>query len=302
MQDKILSFLKTNGPSTNIDICKGIQLQSYVVDALLSSMVGKTIKKSHKRLGSTRVYYLQGQEERARMRVYKSLEPDQQAFLKKLENVRVISGEEISEEQIEEWQDFMLPFSHNGRQAWHWFEINQSAAKKLLKPAAGSPSVSTQPRVVSAPAAPKPAARPAEKPQAKPATKGKGGAKVLKADDVKAKKTPKVKVPEAGFADKVALWLQSQGSTIGEKKEEKDGFEIEAMMPTALGEQTYLVIVKTPKKKKLGTGDVSDAYSKAVSRKAPVILVSSTGFAKSAEKFWAKGYKNLLTLIDGKNL
>lgn len=317
MNEKILSFLKSNGPSTNIDICKAIGLQSYVVDALLADMAGKTIKKSHKRLGSTRVYYLSGQEEKARMRVYKSLEEDQQGFLKKLEQKQVLDEADISIEQIEEWQDFMLPFSNQGRQAWHWFEMSEDAAKKLLKPASSPSSQALTLTRRSAPApkeSPKPASPKPEsqKPKSqtqtsqKPASpkagdsKSKGSADVVKADEKQ--DAAKVKVPEAGFSDRVALWLQSQGAKIIAQSEDKEGFEIETAMPTPLGEQAYLVVVKTPKKKKLNTEDIADAYSKAVSKKVPVILVSSTGFAKSAEKSWSKKYKNIITLIDGKNL
>ena len=295
MNDKVLSFLKSNGPSTNVDISRGLGLQTYIIDALLTDMLGKqSIRKSFKRLGSTRVYYLPGQEERARIRVFNSLEPEQQDFLKQLQKRQVITDEQLSEEDMEEWQDFMVPLEEGATLAWHWFEVSPSAAKKLLGPSVkvsgGAGLHKKQPRAVPTPTAKKPA-------------KGKGNvgkARVVGAQEKPQK--PEIKSVEAGFADKVAFWLQSQGAQVLSESDSRDGYEIEVTMPTPLGQQAYLVVVKTPKKKKLGTGDVSDAYSKAVSRKAPVILVSSTGFAKSAEKFWSKGYENLLTLIDGKNL
>ncbi len=55
-------------------------------------------------------------------------------------------------------------------------------------------------------------------------------------------------------------------------------------------------------KKKVGITDVSRAFARTVQEKSPVILVSATGFSKSARNFWKKEYKDIITLVDGQEL
>ena len=79
-------------------------------------------------------------------------------------------------------------------------------------------------------------------------------------------------------------------------------FEIEAVLPNAIGQQKYLILALNFKKKQAGVGDISKAFTRAIQVKSPVILLSATGFSKSAHSFWEKEYKNMVSLVDGQDL
>lgn len=87
------------------------------------------------------------------------------------------------------------------------------------------------------------------------------------------------------------------------KETSKDcAYELKAVLPNALGMQKYLIIALNYPKKTVGISDISRAFTRAMQEKSPVILVSATGFAKSARSFWKKEYKDLITLVDGQEL
>ena len=267
MQEQIASFLKQNGPSTHFDIASGTHIDSLIVSAVLSEMGSKNaVKISNKRLGSTRIYYLPGQHDAAKVKIFKSLEQNEQNFLKELQKRKVIIEGDFPMEVISEFGDFLLEFTYGGKRAWYWFEISSEEALKCL----GKHKAPT-----------------------------KTEAKLVK-------KIETVEAPKplsTTYLQRVTGWLGTNGALITHTKEvSKNEWEVEVSLQTPLGNQTYLVMVKDPKKKKLGTADVSEAYAKAVEKKMPVILVGSKGVTKSAEKFWDKGYKNLITLVDGKDM
>ena len=79
-------------------------------------------------------------------------------------------------------------------------------------------------------------------------------------------------------------------------------YELEVRVPTKLGKQTYLVRVIDHGKKALGQKELSDVGMEAVSKRMPAIIISKTGFAKSAKKYWEKELEDLVTLVDKNDL
>ena len=72
---KIISILKTKGPSLPIQIAKEIGISSLFISAILSELANeKRIKISHLKVGGSPLYFLQEQEEQLE-KFYKFLHP-----------------------------------------------------------------------------------------------------------------------------------------------------------------------------------------------------------------------------------
>ena len=63
-RDKVLEFVKRNGPVLPIQISKEIRVDTMFSGAMLSELVneGKVIVTKHLRVGGSPLYYVQGQE------------------------------------------------------------------------------------------------------------------------------------------------------------------------------------------------------------------------------------------------
>ena len=62
-KEKIISFIKDNGPSLPVRIAKTIEMEPVFASAILSELLNeKRIKMSNLRVGSSSLYLLQGQE------------------------------------------------------------------------------------------------------------------------------------------------------------------------------------------------------------------------------------------------
>jgi len=74
-------------------------------------------------------------------------------------------------------------------------------------------------------------------------------------------------------------------------------YELKVSAPSAVGTQNYLVKVLDFHKKKVSAKDIYKLGMEAISRKTPVIVISSTGFAKTAVKKWKEELKDFMILM-----
>ncbi|MFH1786129.1 MAG: hypothetical protein ABH829_00545 [archaeon] len=286
MKDKILEYVKSHGPCTPVEIAQKLSLNSMIASAVTADLIGKGILKSRKNVGSQNLYFTPSQADKARIRIFQSMEEREQRFLKELQNKKVILEGDYQNRLIEEFSDFLEEFDFGDKRAWKWFEISSSEALDALKRRLGK---SDKPKSEAkaeklAPSASLP--KPVKLPLPKPAQRA---AKIIGGES---------------YADIVVEWLESQGAKVGEVEEiKKDKYwRFTASVPTPLGSQKYLVIVIKETKREAGAKDIKAAFDSAVKDKLPVIMVSSTGFAKSAEKSWSKDYRNMISLVDARTL
>ena len=323
MEEKILQYIKTHGPSTEIEVAAGVGTNSMVASAILATLHNtKKISQSKKRLGSVRVYFMPNQLQQARKRVLKGLDPGEINILKELQQKGKILPGQYPDSVLEEFGDFLIASSHNGQRAWEWFE-GAGKGKPVSAPTESVPQAEQTPgqRALDRLARwksevtqvkPKDLAQQAEVQESVPAPKQPQFTRVEASPKAKPKVSQPKKAPdifkvekakEGNYSDLVSQWVTGLGGEI--KSVEQDGKKqwlLDALVPTPLGKQQYLVIAIQEKKKKVGVTGVSKAFNKAIREKTPIILVSATGFAKAAETFWKKEYKGMITLVDGKNI
>ena len=279
LKKQIIDYVRKKGPSTPIDVAVGTGLNSIVVSAIISdTLPKKQLLRNCKRIGSSYIYYLPEQRDRMRSKTLEFLDENEKKFLKQLERKKVFLSGDMPEEVVSEYGDFLTEFTFGGKKAWHWFGISSNEALKILE----SRAKEKKPIV----------------PEVKKPKKPKK----------KEEKVPVIKVEkeseDKNYASLVRGWLTELGAEMRDFRELSKGteYEMDVMMPTPLGTQRYLLVVLNYSKRKVNVGDVSKAFTKVMQQKIPVILVSATGFAKNAEKFWKREYKGLVTLVDGREL
>lgn len=74
-------------------------------------------------------------------------------------------------------------------------------------------------------------------------------------------------------------------------------YELEISVPTALGKQGYLVKIFDQQKKPVSAKDIFSIGMDGVTRKIPVIAISSSGFATTAVKKWKEELKDFMILM-----
>ena len=77
---------------------------------------------------------------------------------------------------------------------------------------------------------------------------------------------------------------------------------MEVRVPTPLGKQTYIVRVLDYGKKAINQSVLSGIGMDAIGKRVPAIVISKTGFAKSAKKYWEKELKDLVILVSKDDL
>jgi len=148
-KQQILDFIKKKGPSTPNDITRGTGMNSLIVSAMLSDAnERKQLGKSFMRIGSSHLYFTVDQKDKARARLFNSMDDSQKSFLKDLESRKVILDSEIDEESITQYCDFLNGFTLGENKAWHWFELDGQNALKLVEVKMRAASAAAEPAPV----------------------------------------------------------------------------------------------------------------------------------------------------------
>ena len=109
---------------------------------------------------------------------------------------------------------------------------------------------------------------------------------------------------EGDFGAIVLRWLETQDIDVRSENSvpDENTYELEVKVPTPLGRQTYMVKILDFPKKPASQNDVAAIGTEAVTRRVPAMVISSTGFAKTAIKYVDKELRDLVFLIDKNDL
>ncbi|MBI4116859.1 hypothetical protein HY449_03895 [Candidatus Pacearchaeota archaeon] len=128
VKDRILYYLKTKGPSLPIHISKAIGYNLLFSSAFISEMLSeKSVKMSHMRIGSSPLYFLEGQEsmlERFSEHL-KSREKDAFNLLKEKKLLKDSEQEPAIRVALRAIRDFAIPFTHNEEGYWKYFTASE---------------------------------------------------------------------------------------------------------------------------------------------------------------------------------
>ncbi|MEM3092021.1 MAG: hypothetical protein QXX55_01320 [Candidatus Pacearchaeota archaeon] len=129
IKDKIIFFIKTNGPSLPVHIAKYIKSDILFTSAFLSELISeKLIKISNIKIGNSPLYYLAGQEySLERFSNYlKSKEKEAFNLLKEKKFLKDSALPPAIRVALRSIKDFAIPFKNNEELFWRYFTIPES--------------------------------------------------------------------------------------------------------------------------------------------------------------------------------
>jgi len=132
IKEKIISILKMNGPSLPIHIAKAINQTTLFTSAFLSELLSdKKIKISNMRIGSSPVYFIQGQKSKLERfsEHLKSKEKEAFSLLKEKKFLKDSIQEPAIRVALREIKDFAIAFKKENEIFWRYFIIPESEFK-----------------------------------------------------------------------------------------------------------------------------------------------------------------------------
>jgi len=137
MRDRILQLVQIKGPLLPVDIRSELKIDFMFVGAYLSELLkaGK-IKTSHAKIGSSSLYYVEGQEKYLEQ-LRSHLHPKLQQTYDLLKERKILADKELTEvmkSAMREMKDFAVPLTVNKTELfWKFFTVSQDEAISLIK-------------------------------------------------------------------------------------------------------------------------------------------------------------------------
>ena len=128
IKDKILDFLKTNGPSLPVQISRHISMDSIFASAFLSELLSEQkLKISSMKVGGSPLYYVNGTEEKLEKysEYLKSKEKEAYELLKEKKFLKDKNQETAIRVALRSIKDFAKPFEYKENLIWRYFLKNK---------------------------------------------------------------------------------------------------------------------------------------------------------------------------------
>jgi hypothetical protein len=266
MKDKIIEFIKENGPSLPVQVVSKIGGDSFIANAYLSELVdSKALLQSSEKVGSVPLYYLAGQE--------KLMEKK----LKDL-NFTVKTARTFQKKRVEDTPELDAK-RDNFNKRLEKIEAEESQRKETKKSALERARelikrTVKRPRVVEIPRVEVPVR--VERPRVEVRLK------VSKPMRPKIERPEDVKAPS--FSKNALDFLEGLNVDILKSEKIKDNsgaFIIRA--PSSVGPLKFYV--KLWSKKRLNKSDIAESYALALEKKMPVIILTNGTVAKTTRKY-----------------
>ncbi len=328
LQDTVLDIVKDMGPLLPAEIVSevskrtGQQRDMFFIGAVLSELISAgNVKMSHAKIGGSRLYYFQGQEEKL-SKLYDYLNDKEKKAYDLLVENKVLRGAEQEPAirvALSQLKDFSKPIEVKLKETetfwrWHLFPIEE--AKKSIKEIVSkeidalrdegkskTPEMEAKPTrheepIVQQPSAEHRQEKPKEKQKNEEAT---GGfiAPQPKAHEKQAKLSDTSDVDDDDFGKNAKDFLISKKARILSgnilKKSSECEFEVEA--ESALGVIRMYVFAKS--KKKLNETDLGYAYVRAKNRNLELCFLSPGELTKKAKDMLDDELKSIVFLKMG---
>ncbi len=261
MKEKIVEFIRENGPTLPVQIVSKTGGNSFVASAYLSDLVDKKeILQSDERIGSVPLYYLKGQEDLLKEKI-----ADLNLSVKTARNFqkkKVVETPDLESKR----KDFDRRLKMIEDEETHREEKKKSAldkARELIKKTVQKPRIEVPRLKLEVP-------KPIEQP------------KIEKLVEVRPKVVETIEEPT--FSKRASEFLETSGVEILKSENltaNSGAFIVRA--PSSVGPLKFYV--KLWSKKRLNKSDVAESYALALEKKLPVIILTNGTVAKTTRKY-----------------
>jgi len=260
MKEKIIELIKKLGPIVPTDISKELGVDSYIVSAVLSELVRDgSIFYSHKKMTTSPLYYIKGQEDLVMKRLIPTLKIPEINILEFFSKNKLVSRDNLEPQQrymVDDLKDFIAPIflkiDGEDKVFFKHFSITESEIREKFSEWKQKQN----------------------KPKAEPKAAMKSQQKISEFGEIKAEKLERIDAASDKFFEKNDLSIVKLD--IVKKSTE---FDFVAKQNSSVG-QTFFV--KYLKKASVNESDISRAYAIAQSKKMPCIILISGKLPKKA--------------------
>src|SRR3989344_3852489 len=285
-REKIVSFIKVNGPVLPVQVSKQFGGDLFFAGAVLSELVGRQkVRISNAKVGGSPVYYVDGQEYKLHV-LYDHLKDVHKKVYDLLKDNKVLRDKDLEAWQrvaLREIKDFAYPIQNEDGIFWKWYLISDNEAIQLIKER-------YYPELKEAPL---------EMPEVMPVVKqGAVEEKVALIEDslpkeiIKEFQKPKLKkVHEPGDTSiAVRNYFSQKKAVIIEEKILRKNSELEYLVeiPSSVGKVKFFV--KYRNKKVITDAYLVLAHNDAQLRKLPLLFLSSGDLNKKAIEYASKHF------------
>ena len=320
-KDRILSLIKARGPSLPVQIAKGIGVESLFAGAFLSELYAeKKIKISDMKVGSSPLYYLEGQEEQLEKFVEHLNAREKEAFfvLKREKVLEDNSLEPVVRVALRAIKDFAIPvkikMNDDSKLFWKYFLLSDVEMKDALNTKIFGVSIERKEEKVEQKVVEKiieneikveKKASEAEEQKeldekvAKKIKKEKSGEKKEKTKIIAKIKNKEESIQDNEFGKRIKNYLFSKDIEILDVLlDKRTEFIAKTRLDMLFGKQEFLLFAKD--KKSVNDSDLMSAVQKAQIEKMPALFVSFGGLNKKGEEY-LKEWRNLIKFEKIKN-
>lgn len=275
-KERILSAIKEKGPAYPAIIAREAGISPLFTAAFLSELVSdRKLKISNMKIGSSPIYYIEGQEPQLESFVEHINHKEREAFeiLKKSQVLDDEGQEPAIRVALRKIKDFAIPVNvridGETRLFWRYSQFSESETRDKIRDLLSPSQKQGRPRQ--------------KQEEHKAAQIKEEKTKVDEAVDKQAEeqitKQPKLKIPKqknpvySEFAESVKDYLAAKDIEIlNELSVKKKEFTAKVRIDTLFGKQEYLLTAKD--KKKISQNDLTIAIQESQAEKMPSILIS----------------------------
>ena len=264
VSQRVLEIVKVKGPVIPVQISTEIRISILLASAILSELVSnKQLKISSLKVGSTPLYYAQGQEEKLQGYVKYLHDKEKKAYelLKSLLVLRDKALEPVVRVALRQIKDFasQLHVQAGGdvEVFWKWYLMTNEEAEPLIR------------KLLEA-------------------------GKAVKKEETQKTILPKEVKKDAGeFIKKVMEYFGSNRIEVVERIENKKKTEAEFIIsvPSPVGSIKYYCRAKD--KKACNDGDLSSVYVQGQSKKLPALFLTTGKLTKKATAMLEKEFSTI---------
>lgn len=296
-KEKLVSLIKIKGPSLPINLARLINEQPLFTSAFLAELLSdKRLKISNMKVGSSPLYYLEGQEAMLENFV-EYLSPREKEAFHILKQERVVRDQDLSpvtRVAIRAIPDFAVSvqvrIAEDITLFWKYFNVSDTEMHESIRKITTTPrGVLTYPQI-----APKQNTQEQDSQQKTPEPKKSEQSHSPEPEQVQqlTPQKPKKPVPESEFTAKIKEYLKTKDievlETLLEKKKE---FTAKVRIDSLFGKQSYYLIAK--EKKKITENDLRLALQKAQAERMPALILSQGELDKKAQ-IYRREWHNIL--------
>lgn len=285
-KEKILSLINSSGPSFPSKIARETGIQPLFAAAFMAELLGdRKLKVTAMKVGSSPIYYLQGQEANLEKFAEYLSQKEREAFFM-LQSTQILEDEKQDPAMrvaLRKLKDFAFPINvkvdGEAKLFWKYYLVpDTELAPQIEKLVSPSKKQEKEKLIEKTP----------EKLQEKPKLKEKEELE----KPARAKKAKKEKEEHSNFIDRIKSYLTDKElELVHELTVKKKEYHAKVQHESKFGNQQHLVIAKD--KKTLKTEDFLTAIQKAQAEKMPALFLAPGSPDKIASEY-LKEWHNLL--------